>query len=68
MYDFSTDICLNVPADFSRSRADFPAVGGYANVLSDFGGAELALFALAKRSRTVHRRPDIAALGGIGIP
>jgi hypothetical protein len=44
-------------------------IQGHANVLSDFGGAELALFALAKRSQTVHRRPDVAAhSGGIGIP
>ena len=46
----------------SRLRRD-------ANVLSHFGGAELALFARAKRSQTVHRCPDIASLSaGIGIP
>ncbi len=56
------------PAAFSLVSI-FPAVGGDAKSLSHFGGAELALFALAKRAQTVHRRADIAVHSdGIGIP
>jgi hypothetical protein len=60
---------LNAPAGFSRSRADFPAVGGDANDLSHFGGVELSRPALAETASNIHRRPDVAAhSGGIGIP